>query len=130
MWKQLGIGLASVILVAGLLSAADNSWLFPVPTLGGLVTGALIYAQNANHLGNINAVGTGNLLTSAGTSTSPAWSTTPFASGLFGHHERTGAAHPAGTADRAEVFASEVNGKTILMVVFGGGSVYRLATQP
>ena len=32
MWKQLAVGLTAVLLVAGLLSAADNSWRFPVPT--------------------------------------------------------------------------------------------------
>lgn len=130
MWKHLCTSLAVILLAAGLLTAADNSWMFPVPTLGGLTAGDLIYARDSNNLGNISAVGTGNILSSAGTSTQPTWSTTPFASGLFGLHERIGAAHPTGTADRTELFASEVNGKTVLYVVFGGGSAYALATQP
>ena len=64
------------LFVAGVLRA-DDTLNLPVATQGGLVTGDIIYARDANHLGNISAVAVGQVLTSAGTGTKPAWSAAP-----------------------------------------------------
>jgi hypothetical protein len=52
MLKKCLAGLSVVLLAAGTLLAADGTWRFPVPTLGGLNSGDLIYAVNANNLSN------------------------------------------------------------------------------
>ena len=128
MWKQLGVGLVAVLLVAGLLSAADNSWRFPVPTLGGLVAGDLIYARDRNNLGNISAVAAGQVLTSAGTSTIPAWSANPTVTGYVGVTSRTPV--PTQVSSTVLLFASAMSGKTVLFAMLPGGSIRALATQP
>ena len=54
MLKRLVFGIGAVLLSASVLVAADNTWNFPVPSLGGLNAGDLIYARDANHLGNLD----------------------------------------------------------------------------
>ena len=63
------------LFVAGVLRA-DDTLNLPVATQGGLVTGDIIYARDANHLGNISAVAVGQVLTSQGAGAKPAYSGT------------------------------------------------------
>ena len=77
MLKKLALALTIVVLGVGVLWATDGAWRYPVPSLGVLTTGDVIYAQDANTLGNLNAVAIGRTLVSAGASTAPAWSATP-----------------------------------------------------
>lgn len=54
---------------------AQTGW--DVPVKGGLTQGSLIYAKTGNRIGAISAVASGQVLTSAGTGTVPAWSASP-----------------------------------------------------
>ena len=122
-WQHILCSLVVVLLAAGLLSAANNSWNFPVPKLGGLTTGGLIYAQSQNALGNIDAVAVGRVLVSAGTSTMPAWSQ---AVKLAANTETADAY--AGT-DGVRLFASLVAGKPVLYIRFATGLPRPIATS-
>lgn len=74
MFKQLGIALAAVLLVSGALYATDATWRYKVGGTG-LTVGALVYSSSAGTLSNIDATARGAFLTSRGTGTRPAWST-------------------------------------------------------
>jgi len=52
MLKKLLTGLSVVLVAVGVLWAADGTWRFPVPGLGGLNAGDLIYAVDGNNLSN------------------------------------------------------------------------------
>lgn len=70
-----GCVLAVAALGVAILEATDSTWRMRVRS--GLTTGALIYASSNSSLSNIDAVAAGQVLTSAGTSTIPAWSAQP-----------------------------------------------------
>ncbi len=59
---------------------AQSGWRHPVPCC--LTAGSLIYARDGNTFSPIDAVATGQVLTSAGTSTVPAYSASPSITGL------------------------------------------------
>lgn len=67
----------TLLLACGTIWATSNSWNYPVPTLGGLTTGDVIYARSGYALGNISPSTIGQTLVSAGTGTAPVWSDTP-----------------------------------------------------
>lgn len=70
-----GCVLAVAALGAAILEATDSTWRYRVRS--GITTGDLIYGIAPGTLSNINAVAAGQVLTSAGTSTKPAWSASP-----------------------------------------------------
>ena len=70
--KSLCIALVAILFTAGVLMATSDAWRYPVP-MTGLTKGGLIYAYDASHLSNIDAVASGYVLASSGTSTKPTW---------------------------------------------------------
>jgi len=81
--------LAGLLLALGVGAAAQT--LMPVPEGLG-ETGDILYFRDANNLDNLDAVATGSVLSSAGASTAPAWSSTPTLTDLTitGNIVRTG----------------------------------------
>ncbi|MFH2071927.1 MAG: hypothetical protein ABIJ75_03640 [Actinomycetota bacterium] len=73
--KHLILACSIVALGAGLLIASDT-FKWPVPGIG-LTAGDLFYAYDVNTMSNITAVASGQVFTSAGTGTKPAWSASP-----------------------------------------------------
>lgn len=95
MRKLLAVFLVAVTLLAGAvvlgpaLLDASSHWRLPIHS--GLTVGDLIYARARNELSGIQAVASGQVLTSAGTSTAPAWSASPtLTSAVFSTSIRVG----------------------------------------
>ena len=126
------VSFAVVLLAASLLVATDGSWKFPVPS--GLTTGDLMYAGDGNTLYNLNAVATGQVLISKGTSTKPEYSATPAVNlvevtkGMRGNQEPQAGATGA-LQDGFKIYASRVQGLTVLYAVFATGIPHPFATQ-
>lgn len=76
-----GVGIASVLLIAVTVMGAVT-WQYPL--LGGMTKGSIMYASDTAHLQEIAAVASGQVLASAGTSTKPAYTTSPSLTALTG----------------------------------------------
>ncbi|MDZ4253543.1 MAG: hypothetical protein U1A72_13330 [Sulfuritalea sp.] len=63
----IGVTVAAVALAAAYFPVPSNIW----------ATGDVVVAQDANNLTGVAAVASGQVLTSAGTATKPAWSASP-----------------------------------------------------
>lgn len=68
------VGAVIWLMMAGQIGA-QSGWRLPVPCC--LTTGSLMYARDANNFSPIDAVASGQVLTSAGVTTVPAWSASP-----------------------------------------------------
>jgi len=131
-FTHLCVSLTVVVLAASLLVATDGSWKLPVPS--GLTVGDLLYAGRGFELTNLNAVATGRVLISKGTGTAPAYSATPAVNlvevtkGMRGDQEPQAGATGA-MQDGFKIYASRVQGLTVLYAVFATGIPHPFATQ-
>lgn len=74
----------TLLLACGTIWATSNSWNYPVPTLGGLTTGDVIYARSGYALGNISPSTSGYPLLSQGASTAPVFGQVALTTGITG----------------------------------------------
>ncbi len=83
--KVVAFSAVLLLCAAGALWATSNTWTWPVPTGGTqLTTGDVIYARDANNLGNISPSTAGQALVSAGASTAPAFGNVSLTAGVTG----------------------------------------------
>jgi len=87
--------------LAGIAIAQTSNYL-PVPSNIFSATGAVVVTQDANNLTGVAAVASGQVLTSAGTGTAPAWSATPTLTGVT-----LGGSTTSATGDEIDEYAVE-----------------------
>ena len=122
----------TLLLAAGSLWATTNSWRYPVPTGGTQLTlGDVIYARDANNLGNISPSTTGRPLVSAGASTAPTFGTATVAGGGTGQTSyTTGDILYASSASALSKLAAVASGKVIRAAGTSTASAYSTFTIP
>lgn len=85
MKKALAWVAVTLLLASGAVWATSNTWTYPVPTGGTLLTtGDVIYARDANNLGNISPSTSGQALVSTGAGAAPAFGNVSLTAGVTG----------------------------------------------
>jgi hypothetical protein len=115
----LGLAAGTAFIAPAWLDAA-STWRLPVA--GNPGTGDLVYGRDRNSLTSLAAVASGQVLTSAGTGTAPAWSATPTLTSLTLAGAVTGGRVPVtittastvavGTADCGRVYVANAGSGT------------------